>query len=127
MGENPSDFGTGLRAHLGLEHEQLDVAAEPFELPEPIAETHVAADLAELPEPVAEHVPAGIEPLETLATLQAQLLERERALVEREAILAGRAGSLLAATQALYDEVLRGSSPAQDDELARLRQRKTVA
>lgn len=121
MDENPSDFGTGLRAHLGLEREQLDVVAEAAELLEPVVE--IPAD-----EPEEERVePLQADPLETLATLQAQLLERERALVEREATLAGRAGSLLAATQALYDEVLRGSAPAQDDELARLRQRKTVA
>jgi hypothetical protein len=123
MDDHPADFGTGLRAHLGLEVEEPVVTVEPVELPEP-----AAAAIAETFELEWEQVePLAADPLETLATLQSQLLERERALTEREATLAGRAGSLLAATQALYDEVLRGSPPAEDDELARLRRRKTVA
>ena len=121
MDEHPSDFGTGLRAHLGLDLER-PAAEEELPEPEPVEEV---AEVLELEPEWAE--PLAPDPLETLATLQAQLLERERALTEREAILAGRAGSLLAATQALYDEVLRGSSVSQDDELARLRRRKSVA
>ena len=42
-------------------------------------------------------------------------------------MLASRAGSLLAAAQALYDEVLGGGPADHDDELARLRRRKSVA
>lgn len=123
MDEHPSDFGTGLRAHLGLLVEPA-VEEELLELPEPVAEV---AEVFELELELEPMEPLAADPLETLATLQAQLLDRERALTEREAILAGRAGSLLAATQALYDEVLRGSGRAEDDELARLRRRKTVA
>ncbi len=123
MSENPSEFGTGLRAHLGLDQSLLDAAIEPVELPEPVADVPELPDFPELE--LAE--PIRIAPLETLAVLEAQLIERERALVEREAKLAGRAGSLLAATQALYDEVLGGGPALQEDELARLRQRKTVA
>ena len=48
------------------------------------------------------------EQLEALAELEAELHERERTLTLREATLAGRAGSLLAAAQALYDDVLGG-------------------
>lgn len=124
MSESPSDFGTGLRAHLGLEQAQLDVAAEPVALPDPVAELSELPELEYEPEFVN---PLCIAPLETLATLEAQLLEREQALLERETMLAGRAGSLLATAQALYDEVLGGGPAPQDDELARLRQRKTVA
>ena len=65
--------------------------------------------------------------LETLIALEAQLLERERALSLREATLAGRAGSVLAAAQALYDDVVGGGLAPQDDELGRLRRRKSVA
>lgn len=69
MHELPADFGTGLRAHLGLGW------AEP---------------------------------------------------TAREASLAGRACGLLAAAQALYAEVLGGPAD-HDDELARLRRRRSVA
>ncbi len=65
--------------------------------------------------------------LETLAALEAELVERERVLALREASLAGRAGSLLAAAQALYDEVLGGGPAPEDDELTRLRRRKSIA
>jgi len=33
----PQDFGTGLRAHLGLERGQLDLVAEPDTQPQPVA------------------------------------------------------------------------------------------
>lgn len=125
MSENPSEFGTGLRAHLGLEQDLLDAATEPAELPEPVAELPELPDFEEPEDEPADLL--RIAPLETLADLEAQLIERERALTEREAKLAGRAGALLAATQALYDEVLGGGPAPQDDELAALRQRKTVA
>jgi len=112
MNELPHDFGTGLRAHLGLERAQLDLVAGPTTPPHPAA---AAPDAA-----VAEE-------LEALGALEAELLERERSLTLREATLAGRAGSLLAAAQALYDEVLGGGPAPQDDELGRLRRRKSVA
>ena len=115
MAENASDFGTGLRAHLGLERAELDLVAEPTTPPQPAAEATAAPDAA------------VTEQLETLAALEAELLERERTLTLREATLAGRAGSLLAAAQALYDEVLGGGSSPHDDELGRLRRRKSVA
>lgn len=122
MSEHPPEFGTGLRAHLGLEESLLEPSAEPADLPEPVAEL---PDMSEWELEIAE--PIRIAPLETLAVLEAQLIERERELTEREAKLAGRAGALLAATQALYDEVLGGGPAPQDDELAALRRRKTVA
>lgn len=125
MDEHLSDFGTGLRAHLGLELEQLDVAAVPADPPVPVAELLEPVDFAELADELVE--PIRIAPLETLAALETQLIERERELTEREAKLAGRAGALLAATQALYDEVLGGGPAPRKDELAALRQRKTVA
>lgn len=117
MSEPAADFGTGLRAHLGLERAELDLLAEPVAVPNELAaEIAAAADAA--PESAA---------LEALAALEAELLERERILALREASLAGRAGSLLAAAQALYDEVLGGGPSPDDDELARLRRRKSVA
>jgi len=115
MIENAADFGTGLRAHLGLERAQLDLVAEPTMPPQPTAAAAAAPDAA-----VSEQ-------LEALAELEAELLERERTLTLREATLAGRAGSLLAAAQALYDEVLGDGSSPDDDELGRLRRRKSVA
>ena len=110
------DFGMGLRAHLGLERAQLDLVAQPKLPPQPAA----AADAA-VPDA------AVTAQLEALVALEAELLERERTLTLREATLAGRAGSLLAAAQALYDDVLSGSSSPYDDELGRLRRRKSVA
>ena len=70
---------------------------------------------------------AVTEQLEVLGALEAELLERARTLALREATLASRAGSLLAAAQALYDDVLGGGSSPHDDELGRLRRRKSVA
>ena len=79
-------------------------------------------------EPTADaHQGLDCGALEALASLEAELLERERAVAQREASLAGRAGALLAAAQALYDEVLGGGPSPSDDELARLRRRKSVA
>jgi hypothetical protein len=109
------DFGNGLRAHLGLERAQLDLLAEPATVTRPAATCATTLDAA-----VAEQ-------LEALAELEAELHERERAVALREAILAGRAGSLLAAAQALYDDVLGGGPSPNDDELGRLRRRKSVA
>ena len=114
------DFGNGLRAHLGLQRAQLDLIAEPLTAPQPAAASATAPD-------VAEPDAAVTEQLEALAALEAELLERERTLTLREATLAGRAGSLLAAAQALYDDVLGGGSSPHDDELGRLRRRKSVA
>lgn len=115
MQDSPPDFGTGLRAHLGLEHvdpTQLDVAlAKAVSVMEPT-----------VAEPLQEPDQSAVE---ALAALESELLERERALVAREAALAGRAGSLLATAQALYDEVLGGGPIHGNDELARLRRRKS--
>ena len=116
MQEIPADFGTGLRAHLGLEEQQptpLDLAIEK------VART-VEPAAAPLQEP-------ELKALDALEALETELLEREHALNEREASLASRAGSLLAAAQALYDEVLGGGPTDHDDELARLRRRRSVA
>jgi hypothetical protein len=114
MAESATDFGTGLRAHLGLERAKLDLVAESTLPPQPDAAAAAAPDAA------------VIEQFEVLATLEAELHTREQMLTLREATLAGRAGSLLAAAQALYDEVLGGDDP-HDDELGRLRRRKSVA
>jgi hypothetical protein len=110
------DFGTGLRAHLGLDAAQHELAADPV-----APEAHPVARLVE--DEVGEPDSAR---LDALASLEAELHERERALAEREALLASRAGSLLAAAQALYDEVM-GNATTHDDELALLRQRKSIA
>jgi hypothetical protein len=114
-----ADFGTGLRAHLGLERAQLDLVAQPTMLP-PMP-PHPAAAAVAAPDA------ALTERSDALVALEAELQERERSLTFREATLASRAGSLLAAAQALYDEVLSGGSPTHDDELGRLRRRKSVA
>ena len=115
------DFGTGLRAHLGLDEPELtelDVAIAKVE--------HVL-------EPIAEPIHAPVEPLpdapvDPLAAREAALEEREYQLALREANLAGRAATILAAAQALYDSVpATGSAHDENDELARLRRRKTVA
>ena len=83
-----------------------------------------AAATADDPAPDA----AVVAQMDALSALEADLLERERALSLREATLASRAGSVLAAAQALYDDVLGGDGIApQDDELGRLRRRKSVA
>ena len=120
--ESAADFGTGLRAHLGLEQAELELVAEPEAAPEELADD----------EPAAGAAPAGpdratLEALEALEVLEAELLERERAVATREAGLAGRAGALLATAQALYDEILGGGPSPTDDELTRLRRRKSVA
>ncbi len=117
--ESAADFGTGLRAHLGLEQEELELVAAPEASPETylVAEPEAGADADRGPE-------RGV--LDALAALEAELLERERALAEREARLASRAGALLATAQALYDDVL-GGPPPTNDELGRLRRRKSVA
>jgi hypothetical protein len=66
--------------------------------------------------------------VDALAAREAALEEREYQLALREANLASRAGSILAAAQALYDEMPGAKSVHDDnDELARLRRRKTVA
>ncbi len=113
---HPHDFGTGLRAHLGLDAAQLELAAEPALPPRPVAEL-VEAEVGDEPEAVM---------LEELAALEAELVEREHSLALREAALASRAGRLLAAAQKLYDEVLAGGTGSAD-ELARRRRRKSVA
>ena len=118
--EPAADFGTGLRAHLGLEQAELELVAAPAAAPE---EIRAAGPAAEALDPAARDHAA----LDALAALESELLERERDLARREASLASRAGALLAAAQSLYDEVLGGGPPPTGDELARLRRRKSVA
>ena len=121
MNEPSPDFGTGLRAHLGLDAAQLELAAVPVAPPrQPVAE--LVED-----EVGVENVVRNTGVFDALAALETELLERERSLAAREASLASRAGSLLATAQALYDEVLGGGPVQHDDELSRLRQRKSVA
>jgi hypothetical protein len=112
------DFGTGLRAHLGLDEPELtelDVAiAKVEQVLEPMAEPLQPVFAAPAPDPIAAR--------------EAALEEREYELSLREANLAGRAATILAAAQALYDSVPgTGSAHDHNDELARLRRRKTVA
>jgi hypothetical protein len=117
VNETAADFGTGLRAHLGLELGALEAAGEPaLAAVEPLSEIAAAADAA--PESAA---------LEALATLEYELVERERLLALREASLAARSASLLAAAQALYDEIHGGPEPPENDELARMRRRRSGA
>ncbi len=118
MHELTADFGTGLRAHLGLE------LAEPTTLEVAFERVEIALERVVVPPPEPE-LTSGAS-LDVLEALEAELVDRERALAAREASLAGRAGSLLAAAQALYDEVLGGPAD-HDDELARMRRRKSVA
>ena len=126
MIDDATDFGTGLRAHLGLERAQLDLVAEPTMPPLPAAAT--ADDPAPDAAVVAQTPDAALAAqMDALAALEAELLEREHALSLRESTLAGRAGSVLAAAQALYDEVIGGDGSPENDELARLRRRKSVA
>jgi hypothetical protein len=119
MMESAADFGTGLRAHLGLQRAELELVAAPETAPEDVlaAKSAVEADADQGPDRGA---------LDALEALESELLERERALVRREAALAGGAGALLAAAQAHYDDVLGGGPSPDDDELARLRRRKSV-
>jgi hypothetical protein len=117
MNQQSPDFGTGLRAHLGLDAAQLELATDPVAPP--------LQPVAELVEDEVGDRSTGV--FEALAALEAELIERERVLAAREAILASRAGSLLAAAQALHDEVIGGAPARHDDELSRLRRRKSVA
>ena len=122
MSDLSPDFGTGLRAHLGLEQAELErAAAEPS--PEQEPEEEPIPDIAAEHEPETESESAM---LETLIAFESELLERERVLAHREANFAGRAGALLAAAKELYDEVLAGKT-ITNDELARMRRRKSGA
>ena len=122
--ETAADFGTGLRAHLGLQRAELELLAAPAAAPEEVlaVEPTVEADA----DADADQGPHRGE-LEALEALESELVEREHALTRRAAALAGRAGALLAAAQALYDDVLGEGSLPNHDELARLRRRKSVA
>jgi hypothetical protein len=119
MSEAPGDFGTGLRAHLHLDElaqTELDVVL-----------SGAAQALEQVAEPVAEPVQVPDTTVaDALAAREAVLVEREYALALREANLVGRAASIIAAAEALYNE-LPGSAHHHDDELAPLRRRKTVA
>ena len=122
MSDLSADFGTGLRAHLGLEQAELEPAPERVaayeDEPAPLP---VAAAHEEEPEPESAM-------LETLIAFEAELLERERQLAHREATFAGRAGALLSAAKELYDEVMAGNVVnVRTDELARMRRRKSGA
>jgi hypothetical protein len=124
MMESAADFGTGLRAHLGLEPSELELLPTVPTAPEEL----LAVEAPAQPEPDwGTDRALDRSTLDALAALEAELLERERAVALREAILAGRAGALLAAAQALYDDVLGGVPAGTDDELGRLRRRKSVA
>ena len=118
MSEVTEDFGTGLRAHLGLDEPELtelDVAIAKVE--------HVLEPAAQPRQPL--YVSATVDPI---AAREAALEEREYQLALREANLAGRAAAILAAAQSLYDSVpATASAHNENDELARLRRRKTVA
>jgi hypothetical protein len=125
MTDDATDFGTGLRAHLGLEHAELDLVAGSTMPPLPAAAT--ADDPAPDAAVVAQEPDAAVAAqMDTLAALEAELAEREHALSLRESTLAGRAGAVLAAAQALYDDVMGGEGSPENDELARLRRRKSV-
>ena len=118
MNEAPADFGTGLRAHLGLEELELT------ELDVAIAKVEQVLEPAALPLQPLFIAP----PLDPITAREAALEEREYQLALREANLAGRAATILAAAQSLYDSVPgAGSAHNENDELARLRRRKTVA
>jgi hypothetical protein len=120
MSDTPADFGTGLRAHLGLEEQ------EPSDLDVAIAKVEHA--LEPVTQPVAEPVQAPYVAVDTLAAREAALAEREYQLALREANLSGRAATILAAAKALYDDMSgTGSAHHEEDELARMRRRKTVA
>jgi len=108
--ETPADFGTGLRAHLGLE--------QPTPAPEPVEH---AAEPDPEPQPDAE--PLHDEELEALAELEAQLHAREEVLAAREALLAARADALLAEARALHATVVAPPAPVAD-ELALRRARR---
>jgi hypothetical protein len=122
MSDLSADFGTGLRAHLGLEQDELERSASAEPAPEQEPEEEAIPDIAAEHEPETESAM-----LETLIAFEAELLDRERALAHREANFAGRAGALLAAAKELYDDVLAGKAAANHDELARMRRRKSGA
>ena len=123
--ESAADFGTGLRAHLGLEQDELELVAAPEAAPAQLA----VDEIEDVDDVAADEIAAAPDSaaLEALEALETELRERERDLAAREASLAGRAGALLAAAQALYDEVLGGGPSPSDDELARLRRRRSLA
>ena len=118
MHELTADFGPGQGAHIVLDR------PAPTTLEVAFARVDSALERAVVPPPTPELTSSAS--LDALEALEAELVDRERALTAREASLAGRVGSLLAAAQALYDEVLGGPAD-HDDELARLRRRKSVA
>ena len=116
MDDPTHDFGTGLRAHLGLEQavlSELLAQAEPA-ADEPVAEEHLDEEPDE-----------ANATLETLIAFEHELLQRERELAQREKALAARAGALLTAAQSLHDDVV--GTRKQHDELARRRRRKSGA
>lgn len=101
----PADFGTGLRAHLGLEEPAVVEAAAA----EPSLETGPAPEDAVAPEPSLD------DGLETLLELEAQLHAREAVLAAREALLAARADALLAEARNLHATVVARPEPVVDE------------
>lgn len=114
------EFGTGLRAHLGLDAAQLELAAKPAAPDAPPLAELVETEVGEPGEPEEPQ-------LDALAALEDELNERERLLALREDALSSRAAALLDAARSLYEEVMVGVRIQTEDELARLRRRKSVA
>lgn len=108
--ETPADFGTGLRAHLGLD-ELLEPAPCEELVVEPALELGAFLTLS-----VADPEPEPADDVR-LAEEARRLAEREHELALREALLERRSAAVLAQAQALYDE-LHGDVRAPDDELA---------
>lgn len=116
------DFGTGLRAHLGLEEEELAL----LDAPAPEVACDSEADEVDGIDEIDEDQSVEHATLETLIAFEQELLERERHLARREKALAARAGALLTAAQSMHDAVVGGPAKPRD-ELARLRRRKSGA
>lgn len=106
--EPPADFGTGLRAHLGLD--DLPATA-PAPVEDPVDEPVVA------PVELAAVAPPDEDEDVRLAEQERLLAEREYELALREALLERRSAAVLAQAQALYDE-LHGDVRGPEDELA---------
>ena len=132
---DPHDFGTGLRAYLGLEGADDDTVADAApegelcvsETQAPSATRYDAAPAgaegacvsgSQAPEVVA--LPEQPQP--ALVRRELELAAREAAVAEREAALAARAAALVAEAQALYAAV----AGATEDELEAARRRRAL-
>ena len=89
-----SEFGTGLRAHLGLQTESGHTLVEPD------------AELA------ADELESEPDELDVLAQLEAELVAREREVSAREAALEARGAFLVVDELALARERRRGRADA---------------